>query len=84
MVATGIKIKLTHRLYKGKPWFKLNIMGKLKFQLDRKSLETIYISLIRPLLEYSNGVWDNCTQYKSTELEKSKMKLPISLRELLS
>ena len=45
-------------------------MRKLKFKLDRKSLETIYISFIRPLLEYANVVWDNCTQYESDELEK--------------
>ena len=45
-------------------------MRKLKFQLDRKSLETIYISFIRPLLEYTNVVWDNCIQYESNELEK--------------
>ena len=37
---------------KTKSWFRINIMRKLKFQLDRKSLETIYISFIRPLLEY--------------------------------
>ena len=45
-------------------------MRKLKFQLDRKSLETIYFSFIRPLLEYANVVWNNCTQYESNELEK--------------
>ena len=45
-------------------------MRKLKFQLDRKSLEKIYTSFIRPLLEYSNVVWDNCTQYESNDLEK--------------
>ena len=45
-------------------------MRKLKFQLDRKSLETIYTSFIRPLLEYANVVWANCTQYESEELEK--------------
>ena len=55
---------------KTKAWFRINIMRKLKFQLDRKSLETIYISFIRPLLEYANVVWDNCTQYESNELEK--------------
>ena len=44
-------------------------MRKLKFQLDRKSLEMIYTSFIRPL-EYSNVVWDNCTQYESKDLEK--------------
>ena len=45
-------------------------MRKLKFQLDRKSLETIYFSFIRPLLEYANVVWNNCAQYESNELEK--------------
>ena len=46
---------------KAKSWFRLNIMRKLKFQLDRKLLEIMYTSFIRPLLEYSNVVWDNCT-----------------------
>ena len=55
---------------KSKAWSRINIMRKLKFQLDRKSLETIYISFIRPLLEYVNVVWANCTQYESEELEK--------------
>ena len=32
-------------------WARINIMRKLKYTLDRKSLETIYISFIRPLLE---------------------------------
>ena len=31
---------------KAKSWFRLNIMRKLKFQLDRKSLEIIYTSFI--------------------------------------
>ena len=39
-------------------------MRKLKFQLDRHSLEIIYISFIRPLLEYADVVWDNCTRYE--------------------
>ena len=55
---------------KVKSWFRLNIMRKLKFQLDRKSLEIIYTSFIRPILEYSNVVLDNCTQYESNDLEK--------------
>ena len=55
---------------KTKAWFCINIMRKLKFQLDRKSLEIIHISFIRPLLENANVVWDNCTQYESDELEK--------------
>ena len=45
-------------------------MRRLKFQLDRKSLQTIYISFIRPLLEYADVVWDIYTQQEANELEK--------------
>ena len=45
-------------------------MRKLKFQLDRKSLQSIYFSFIRPLPEYADVVWNNCTQYESNELDK--------------
>ena len=45
-------------------------MRKLKFKLDRRSLQTIYFSFIRPLLEYADVVWDNCTQYEVNDLEK--------------
>ena len=61
----------THIEYiKSKAWPKINIMRKLKYQLDRKSLETIYISFVRPLLEYGDVIWDNCTQYEKDELDK--------------
>ena len=30
----------------------------LKFRLDRSSLEKLYLSFIRPLLEYGDVVWD--------------------------
>ena len=42
----------------------------LKFQLDRKTLQTIYFTFIRPILEYADVVWDNCTQYEKNDLEK--------------
>ena len=35
----------------------LSMLKSLKFSLDRKSLETIYISFIRPSLEYVNTLW---------------------------
>ena len=34
-----------------KAWGRINVMRKLKFKLDRKALETIFIAFIRPLLE---------------------------------
>ena len=55
---------------KQKAWTRLNIMRKLKFDLDRKSLETIYISFIRPILEHADVIWDNCSQQEKQELEK--------------
>ena len=57
----NIKTKACHRI---------NVMRKLKFQLSRKSLWIIYFLFIRPLLEYADVVWDNCTQYEANELEK--------------
>ena len=53
-----------------KAWIRINIMRKLKFRLDRKSLETIYTTFIRPLLEYGDVLWDNCAQYEKEELDK--------------
>ena len=52
---------------------RINIMRKLKFLLDRKSLETIYISFIRPVIEYADTTWDNCTQNDKQELEKIQL-----------
>ena len=45
-------------------------MGKLKFRIDRKSLETIYMTFIRPILEYADVFWCNITNYEEDELEK--------------
>ena len=55
---------------KSKAWTRINITRKLKFKLDRHFLQTIYFSFIRPLIEYSAVVWDNCTLYEANELEK--------------
>lgn len=38
---------------------RLSILRKLKFTLDRSSLEKMYLSFIRPILEYADIVWDN-------------------------
>ena len=56
-----------------KAWSRVNLMRKLKFLLDRSSLEFIYISFIRPLLEFADVVWDNCTLYEVNALEKIQL-----------
>ena len=58
---------------KSKAWSRINVMRKFKYTLDRKSLETIYIAFVRPILEYADVVWDNCTQQEKHEIEKNQL-----------
>ncbi|MCG7875203.1 MAG: reverse transcriptase family protein [Candidatus Thiodiazotropha endolucinida] len=44
-----------------KAWTRLNLLRALKFRISRKSLEKLYVAYIRPVLEYSDSVWDNCS-----------------------
>ena len=55
---------------KTKAWQRIHVMRRLKFILDRKSLQIIHFAFIRPLLEYAYVVWHNCSMYESNELEK--------------
>jgi hypothetical protein len=42
----------------------------LKFRIDRSSLEKLYLSFIRPLIEYGDVVWDSHNIYLINILEK--------------
>ena len=48
-------------------------MRKLKYKLDRKSLEIIYTTFVRPIFEYGNVIWDNSAQYEKEELETARI-----------
>ena len=48
----------------------LGIMRKLKFTVRHKTLNQIYVSFLRPILEYASVVWDNCTFNEKDKLEK--------------
>ena len=46
-------------------------MRKLKYKMNEKSLEIIYTAFIRPVLEYADVIWDQCTLYeKKKEIDK--------------
>ena len=47
----------------------IDVLKKLKHSLDRRTLETIYFSFIRPKLEYGCHIWDNCSKHDSDLLE---------------
>ena len=40
---------------------RVNLLKALKSQVFRQSLEKMYFAYVRPLLEYSDTVWDNCS-----------------------
>ena len=48
----------------------VGLMRKLKYTLNRQSLNQIYISFVRPILEYASIVWDGCTKLEQETLEK--------------
>ena len=55
---------IPYRIHESQSLERIHIMRKLKFELDRKALETIYLSFIRPILEYADLVWDNCSMHE--------------------
>ena len=52
----------------------LDVMYKIMYQVDRKSLETIYFTFIRPKLEYAHIVWSDCSQKNQSLLEKCQLR----------
>ena len=52
---------------------KTNVLKSLKFTLDRKSLETIYFSFIRPTLEYANILWAGAADVDLALLDKIEL-----------
>ena len=50
-------------------WSRLNLLRVLKFRIKRRALQKLYFAFIRPLLEYSCSVWDNCSTENKKILE---------------
>ena len=53
---------------------RINMMLSLKYKLPRYTLETIYLSFIRPVFEYSDVVFDSCTEHLKSALENLQMR----------
>ena len=45
-------------------------MQKLKYRFSQQALNQIYVSYIRPLLDYSSIVWEGCSEQDKTALER--------------
>jgi hypothetical protein len=51
----------------------LDIMKRLKLSIDRGTLETIYFSFIRPMVEYGSVIWDNCDNNDTSLIESIQL-----------
>ena len=52
---------------------KLGIFKRFKYRWSRSSLELCYKSFVRPILEYGNILFDNCTVEESNSLESVQL-----------
>jgi hypothetical protein len=48
---------------------RLNMLKGLKYKLNRETLDTLYKSLVRPVMEYADVLWDGCMDGESDLLE---------------
>ena len=48
---------------------RLNLLKGLKYKIGRDALAKLYKSLIRPIMEYADVLWDGCTENDSDLLE---------------
>ena len=52
---------------------RIAVLKGLKFQLDRHTLEILYKSFVKPIMDYASAVWINCTGEQQYELEKLQL-----------
>ena len=50
-----------------------DVFLKLKYKLNRRTLETIYVSFVRPKLEYGGILFDDCTDMDKIRLENVQL-----------
>ena len=58
---------------KAKAWQRINTLRRLNFELDRKSLQIIYFSFVRPLLEYADIVWNESLGIKQIYYDAARV-----------
>ena len=52
-----------------KAWKRIGLLRQYKYLLDRASLQKMYISFIRPSLDYGDIIWDNSSAANKRALE---------------
>ena len=52
-----------------KAYSRLGILRRVKYNLDRRTLQKIYFSFVRPILDYADIIWDNIPEYLVKKIE---------------
>ena len=58
------------------------VLRKIKFKVSRNFSENIYMTFIRPLIEYSCEVWDGCAVADDGRLEQLQLEAARSVTDL--
>ena len=61
------------KMLQDKTFKRLGAFRRHKFNLDRRSLSKLYLTFIRPLLEYGDIIWDNCSIENKRNLENNQL-----------
>ena len=56
---------------------RLDVMTRMKRYLPRFCLEILYKTMIRPILDYGDVIYDNCTTFESEILERVQRRAAI-------
>ena len=59
-----------------------DVLRKLKYSVDKESLEWIYFSFIRPKLEYGCHILDNCDKRDKKNLEDVQLSIAWTVTEV--
>ena len=51
----------------------ISYLRKIKYLFSKQTLNTLYCTYIRPLLEFASEVWDGCTQADANRLEQIQL-----------
>ena len=52
---------------------RLDVLRGYKYKFNRSTIETLYFSYMRPVIEYSSCVWTNCTIEQKKDIENIQL-----------
>ena len=73
MISSDFSWNSHTKIIQEKAFKRLGALRRHKFDLDRRSLSKLYTTFVRPMLEYSDIIWDNCNLETRRNLENVQL-----------